>query len=198
MTKRIENSDLINIVEDWTKKNAQDIIQGNQVSSPKELLVFERKLMLLLIQLGALIIAWLVKARAEDKNFQRTAAEAIIPKQRRKYRHQSNQKTPVTTLFGNIVRVKTRYYVLKRKGRNGRGRNGSSIYPALEMLGIRNGVTPALASEITREVTEGPSMDAARERLTRRGIDFDIKIIQRISEAFAKVSLAIREEWLKV
>lgn len=197
MTKSVVNSDLINIVEDWTRKNEQEIIEGLTVKTPSDMLAFERKLMVLLMQLGALIIAWVIKSIVEDRDFQRQAARAIIPKQNRRYRHQSNQKTSMKTLFGNEVRVVTRYYTLKNKGMNGKGRNGSSIYPALERIGITNGVTPALAGEIAREVTEGPSMDAVRTRLTRLGMIFDIKVVQRISETFAKIGLKIREEWLK-
>lgn len=105
-------------------------------------------------------------------------------------------------MFGNEIRVKTRYYVPTcrrgRKRKSGkRGKNGSGIYPALEMLGIKNRVTPALASEVSRKVTEGPSMDAARERLDRRGISLNIKTIKRISETFAKISIDIREKWLQ-
>jgi len=105
-------------------------------------------------------------------------------------------------MFGNEIRVLTRYYVPTckrgRKRKSGkRGKNGSGMYPALEMLGIKNRVTPALASEVSREVTEGPSMDAARERLDRRGISLNIKTIKRISETFAKIGLDIRDKWLQ-
>ena len=105
-------------------------------------------------------------------------------------------------MFGNTIRVKTRYYIpccrRGRKRKSGkRGKNGSGIYPALEILGIKNGVTPALSSEVSREVTEGPSMESTRERLERGGISLNIKTIKRISESFAKTSIDIRKEWLQ-
>jgi hypothetical protein len=194
----IEHTELINIVMDWTRNNEQEITQGTKIASPMEMLAFERNLLLLLMQLGAIMMVWVIKARVEDKDFQRTAANTIIPRKAEKYKHQSNQMTSVTTLFGNTLRPRTRFYVRRRDGRRACRKNGSGVYPALEMLGIKNGVTPALSSEIAREVTEGPSMDAAQKRMARRGMEFDIKFIKRISEAFANTGLAIREEWSKM
>lgn len=184
-------------MDEWTSKNEQKINKGLQIRNPSQMLAFERHLMILLMQLGALIMAWIIKARVQDRDFQKKAARKIIPRRKRKYRHLCNLKTSVKTLFGNDVVVRTRYYVLKHTGRRKKGRNGSGIYPALEKIGIKDRITPALAGEITREVTEGPSMEAVRDRFTRIGMAFDIKFIQRVSEAFAKMSLKIRERWLE-
>ncbi len=119
----------------------------------------------------------------------------------KRYKHQTDLNTPIRTLFGNTIKPKLRYFV--HKGRRGpkcrvgnRGKNGSGIYPVLELLGIQFGTTPALAGEVARSVADGPSMNDAKENLLRRGISLDIKTIRRISEAFANTGLAIREEWL--
>ena len=56
---------------------------------------------------------------------------------------------------------------------------------------------PYLSSEVTRSVADGPSMEAARERLSRRGITLNIKVIRRIGESFAAIGLKIRDAWLK-
>lgn len=106
------------------------------------------------------------------------------------------------TLFGNKVSIEVPYYIRQRKNKRGRkkrkrGKNGSGICPVLGYLRIKNRTTPALRSEITREVTEGPSMESAQERLSRRGINLNIKTIQTISERFAEAGLAIRKKWLK-
>ena len=52
----VEHSSLINIVNAWTEKNSPAITDGLKVGSPIELLKFERLLLSLLIQLGAMII----------------------------------------------------------------------------------------------------------------------------------------------
>ena len=190
------------IVADWANKNAGTISKGTNVNSPGKMLKYERTLMILLIQLGGLIMAWIIKTRIEDHDFQKTASQKIRASRTEKSKFKRYDFTKVMTLFGNVVRVRTRYYVPTdkrgRKRKSGkRGQNGSGFYPALEILGIKNGVTPAIACDIAREVTEGPSMEAARERFDRRGISLNIKTIKRISETFAKISLDIREEWLK-
>lgn len=200
MTTNTVHYELIKIMDDWSRKNAAEISQGSTVNSPSELLAYERRLFLLLVQLGALILALILKTRLEDKVFQKAAAEKIVPKGTGKYRFQSYSPTTITTFFGNKVQVRTRYhsrqYARGRRRRWGnRGKSGSGIYPALEHLGIKHGVTPALASEVAREVTEGPSMEAVQERFVRRGLPFDIKAIQRIAEAFAEIGLTIRKAW---
>jgi hypothetical protein len=110
--------------------------------------------------------------------------------------------TEIRTLFGNVVKVNLRYYIpIRKRGRKRklgkRGKSGSGLFPALEILGIRFSSTPLLASEISRSVSEGPSMKAAKEHLSRWGLSLNIKTIRRISEAFANTGLAIRDAWLK-
>lgn len=199
----VRDTELINIVVDWTDKNADALSQGRNIKSPCDLLRYERILLLLLIQLGALIMEWVLKTRFADGDFQKHASQTIISAKARRYRFMSYVTTPVRTLFGNVVKIRTRYYAPRRHRRGRRrargkhGAKGSGVFPVLELLGIRNGVTPALASDVSREVTEGPSMEAAQERLSRMGIDLDIKVIQRVSETFAATGLAIRNAWLE-
>ncbi len=200
MTTNVLSLELKKITTDWFQRHEAEIAKGSTVDSPSELLAYERRLFLLLVQLGALIIALVLKTRIADKEFQDIAAERIVPKNSKRYRNQAYLWTTITTSFGNTVRLKTRYYRLRRsRGRKRRwgkrGKNGSGIYPTLELLGIRDGVTPALAADIAREVTEGPSMEAVQERFARLGLAFDIKLIQRISEAFAEIGLLLRNTW---
>ena len=67
------------IVADWANKNAGTISKGTNVNSPGKMLKYERTLMILLIQLGALIIAWIIKTRVENRDFQKMAAQEVIP-----------------------------------------------------------------------------------------------------------------------
>lgn len=195
--------DLKNIVEKWLDKNADNIVFGLDVKSPNDLLEYERNLFLLLMQLGALIMSWILKTRLQDPAFQKYAEQRILSKRTTKYRHATNPNTSVRTLFGNTVGLKLRNFQPERRigrkrkgGRRGK-KNGVGVFPALDILGIRFRATPALASEVTQSVIEGPSMEAARERLERRCISLDIKTLRRISESFAIVGLKIRNDWLK-
>ena len=197
MTETESQTALKNIVDDWRDKNEAKILDGLRVNSPIELLKFEQVLLLLVMQLGGLIISWILKARTENKVFQRQTARAFH-RRHKEYRHLSNRATQVRTLFGNLVSLKGRFFVLKPGPRHRKaGKNGSGKYPALDALGIRHHTTPALASEVARAMTEGPSITAARDRLARYGIVLDIKVIKRISEYFAHVGLSVRNAWLK-
>lgn len=198
MTKNVFYSEVKKLTTDWHRKNEAKIVKGATVSTPLEFLAYEHGLFLMLIQLGAAIIALVLKFRLEDKEFQRKTGEEFMTKHPKKYRHLKNYLTPVRTFFGNIVKVRTRYYVRKRDARRrSNGRNGTGVFPTLEALGIYNGVTPALGSDIAREVAEGPSMVSAMERLGRRGIILDIKVVKRVCEAIAKMALDVRDKWLK-
>jgi len=195
------NPDLKKIVDEWTTENSERIMKGLDINSPKGLLNYERQLLSLVMQLGAIIIAWILNTRLQDKNFQKYAKEKVMQRKSKKYKHQTDLNTPIKTLFGNTIKPKLRYYV--HKGRRGpkhkvgnRGKNGSGIYPALELLGIQFGTTPALAGEVGRSVADGPSMNDAKMNLQRWGISLDIKTIRRISEAFANNGLKLREKWL--
>jgi hypothetical protein len=197
MTDTESQNTLKNIVDDWCQDNETKILVGLKIKTPMELLKFEQHLVILVMQLGGLIIAWILKTRIEDKGFQKQTTRAFL-RGHMEYRHQSNRATPVRTLFGNEVKLKGRFCVLKHPDKRHRqGKNGSSVYPALITLAIRHHVTPALASEVARNMTEGPSITAAQDRLARHGVFLDIKVIKRISEYFARLGLSIRDAWLK-
>lgn len=197
----VTTSDLKNIVDEWVNTNSDDILMGLTIKTPNRLLDYERKLLSLVMQLGAMIITWILNTRLQDKSFQKYAKKKIITRKSKRYKHQTDLHTPIRTLFGNTIKPKLRYYIPKgRRGRKckvgNRGKNGTGIYPALELLGIQFGTTPALAGEVARSVADGPSMNDAKVNLQRWGISLDIKTIRRISKAFADTSLKIREEWL--
>jgi hypothetical protein len=197
MTDMIPQSALKNIVDNWRQTNEIKILEGLEIKTPMELLKLEQLLLILVMQLGGLIIAWILTTRIEDKGFQKQTTGTFL-RGHKEYRHQSNRATPVRTLFGNEVKLKGRFCVLKHHDKTHRmGKNGSSVYPALNALGIGHHVTPALASEVARNMTEGPSIMAAADRLARYGVFLDIKVIKRISEYFARIGLSVRNAWLK-
>lgn len=201
MSQDVRN-ELIKISTHWVNVNFQEIGKGLNMSSGKELLDFERNLMLLVIQLGGLIISWVLKTRIGNRNFQKEASQEVLKSKSQQYTNHKKLAINIMILFGNKVRIEVPYYIRQRKNKSGRkklkrGKNGSGICPVLEYLRIINRTTPALRSEITREVTEGPSMESAQKRLSRRGINLNIKTIQTISERFAEAGLAIRKKWLK-
>lgn len=199
--KTVTNTDLKKLVYERVDAYSDDIVKGLEIKSPTDLLNYERKLLSLVMQLGVLIITWILNTRLQDKDLQKYAKKKIIPRKSKRYKHLTDLKTPIRTLFGNTIKPKLRYYI--PNGKRGpkckvgnRGKNGSGIYPVLELLGMQFGTTPALSGEVSRSVANGPSMNDAKMNLQHWGISLDIKTIRRISEAFADTGLAIRKEWL--
>ncbi len=83
----------------------------------------------------------------------------------------------------------------RRSGR--RGKSGVGLYPTLAALGIANGVTPALAGEICRQVTDSDSVRSGREALARRGIDLGHKQTLRIVGKVGRRAVEQRDQWLQ-
>jgi len=93
----------------------------------------------------------------------------------------------VTTLYcPPAPRAKT------SKGRNGRGPEGSGIYPEFGVLGIQEGKSPALVREVGRQVALLPSYAIAREELARRGLGLDIKEVYGIGKYAGEAALTYR------
>ena len=104
-------------------------------------------------------------------------------------------------LAGRKVTVRVQYRVPRRQKHGGRrrgvgrrGKAGRGVYPALARLGIVNGATPALASEVAWHATEAASMDVAQQALGRRGIDLDRKTIRRLTYHYARRALRLRDD----
>jgi hypothetical protein len=119
------------------------------------------------------------------------------------YRHNGTREVDVTLLGGSRIRVRTEHLEINRRGQPGRrrgkrrrGRGGTGLYPALAVLGIVLGVTPALAGEICRQVADSDSVRAGRAALDRRGIDLGHKQTLRIVNGFAHRAVQQRDAWL--
>jgi hypothetical protein len=113
------------------------------------------------------------------------------------------REVSVTMLGGHEARLRTEYLKPDRRGRPGRprgtgrrGAGGAGLYPVLAALGILNGVTPAAAAEITRQVTDSDSVRSGREALARRGLDLGHKQTLRIVNAVGQRAVAQRDSWL--
>jgi len=170
-------------------------------SSPQGLWQMEHLLWRLLMSFGSALVAlfleaWHYHQQAWIRQIQRTI-------QAQGYRLAGWRMTPITTLFGGKHRIATPYAVVDRRGRPGRrrkpgkrGPKGGGCFPVLEALGCREKVTPALLSEVARQLTWGPSEAAAVERLHDRGIPLDHHAVRRISYALADEGLQRRHQAL--
>ena len=120
-----------------------------------------------------------------------------------KLRDVGRRPVEVTLLGGRSVKVRVSYLRPDRGGLSGRprgtgrrGKSGSGLYPALAVLGIWFGVTPALADEISRQVTDSDSVRTGRAALARRGIDLGHKQTLRIVNAVGRRAVQQRDLWV--
>lgn len=104
------------------------------------------------------------------------------------------ERRPLTLrlLGGLVVWIATLYCgPAKRTGR-GRGSEGSGLYPELAVFGIREGSSPALASQVGRLSALLPSYELARGELAQRGVPLDIKVVHRLARHLGAEMLTTR------
>jgi hypothetical protein len=87
----------------------------------------------------------------------------------------------VRLLGGLVLWISTLYCGPKARTGNGRGREGSGLYPELAALGFSEGSSPALASRVARMTALLPSFQMARDELARDGTPLNIKEVRRIA-----------------
>ena len=111
------------------------------------------------------------------------------------------QAVRVTLPGGTILRLYTRYLWPSRKGKPGRprgngkrGPKGVGSYPVIERLGIRDSVSPATRSEISRQVVLCSSYEEAREQLDRSGLSLDLSTLVRVAVEMGKMAVERRNK----
>jgi hypothetical protein len=89
------------------------------------------------------------------------------------------------------ITVMTLYCSPRPRTGNGRGREGSGLYPELAAYRISEGCSPNLQAEVSRLVGLMP-IEPARAELARRGLELDEKAVRRIAEELGAQMLATR------
>ena len=83
-----------------------------------------------------------------------------------------------------------------RKGHK-RGVEGGGLYPELAVLGIHEGSSPALVSQVARRVALLPSYEVAQKELAQDGVALDIKVMHRIAGQLGAEILTTRRRDLE-
>jgi hypothetical protein len=96
-----------------------------------------------------------------------------------------------------MIYVTTLYCSPALRTGNGRGREGSGVYPELAVLGIQEGKSPALVREVARQTALLPSYAVARQELAERGLHLDIKEVHGIGQHAGQAALAYRRRELE-
>jgi hypothetical protein len=107
------------------------------------------------------------------------------------------QHVNITLLGGTQVEIVSPYMLHRPKKKRGRkrtkrGKSGNGFYPVLELLGIRERVTPALASSVARQLALG-SVSQTEENLAELGIQLDRKRLHSIALSVGERALLFRQ-----
>ena len=97
----------------------------------------------------------------------------------------------IRLLGGLAITVMTLYCSPRRRSGQGRGAEGSGLYPELAAYRISEGNSPNVQSEVGRLVGRMP-IEAARAELARRGVRLDEKAVRRIANELGAQMLATR------
>jgi hypothetical protein len=113
------------------------------------------------------------------------------------YSSKGFKDTSVTLLGGNSYSVRTQYLLPPSKGRRTHRRSGVGLWPCLVALGIWWQSSPALASEIARQIADSCSFRDGLEALKRRGIDLGYKRTLALYQKFSQRTAEQRDAWVK-
>jgi hypothetical protein len=97
----------------------------------------------------------------------------------------------IRLLGGLAITVMALYGSPRRRSGQGRGTEGSGLYPELAAYRISEGNSPNVQSEVGRLVGQMP-IEAARAELERRGVRLDEKAVRRIAHELGTQMLATR------
>lgn len=151
-------------------------------------------------------IAILMHSLMLSQSIQGAAQERAKGKPGLTYTNQSFKKVPVTLIGGVVVYVLARYKLV-RKSRKSKGRkrkkgkrgksNGQGYYPELALLGIADSVSPLIRCLTAQAGTQATSFEQAKPWLEWAGISFSTRRIRRLSEAFCRRGLEVRQRRLE-
>jgi hypothetical protein len=102
----------------------------------------------------------------------------------------------VRLLGGLLIYVMTLYCSPARRTGQGRGREGSGLYPELGVLGIQEGKSPALVHAVGRLTALLPSYETVQHELAERGLKLNIKEVHGIGQYAGQAALTYRRREL--
>ena len=175
------------------------ILRG--ASDPKSLHDCEHALLDLFRDMAGDVEALVFEAKFEDKSWQEEKVKAV-KSARKQLRKVANRPFKIHTLSGRVVEVETPYLATRSDGKTRTRKakkmriRGTGIFPAAVALGIGHHCTPAMMSELCREVVACCSEEEARQCLARRGLDLDIKTVWRLAKLHGLDSIESRDKML--
>jgi hypothetical protein len=148
------------------------------------------------------IIAQEIRKVHENRSFVDRAVQRVRNESPSPLVHKGWKQTSVLLQGGSRLVISTPYLredhgVKPGPVRGKRGKKGSGIYPVLEALGIRDGVSPATRSEIALHAVQCASYREAVDMLARRGLQCEVSTLCRIANATARAGISLRDAALE-
>lgn len=169
---------------------------GTFVAAERELVQMAREMAAALTQR--------ILQQVSDKKARRREAMALVRKKADtrgiEVRSERDRITPIRTLGGQVVRIKTAYASSRPRGGlklEKRGVDGTGVYPVLDQLGIVGRSTPALRLLVSRAVCEANSVDSARDLLAEGGVVIDHKAALRLTYQVTDDALRARRQAMR-
>jgi hypothetical protein len=95
-------------------------------------------------------------------------------------------------LGGLLLWITAAYYGPATRHGYKRGNEGAGLYPELAVLGIHEGVSPALAGRVARLTALLPSYQVAQQELAHQGLQLNIKMVHGIATQLGAEVLTAR------
>ena len=176
----------------------QSYLEPSFPRTPEAFFEMEQQLYQTAAQVGDHIVLMKIVSAHDDPTFVKHAVEDARARSPVPLVNKGWKETSVLFLGGSRIVLKTPYLREDHSGKRGRkrtkrGKKGHGVYPVLEALGIREGVSPATRSEIALYTVQTGSYHEAKELLDRRGLSCDISTLTRIARSTAHTAIGLRE-----
>mgnify|MGYP000424253090 CR=1 FL=1 len=171
-----------------------------QARTPTLFVAAERELVQMARELAAEMTGRILQRVSDDKARRKEALAAVRARAETRgieVRTERDRVTPIRTLGGQTVRIKTAYASSRPRGdqlMKRRGKDGTGVYPVLDQLGIIGRSTPACRLLVSRAVCEANSVDSARDLLAEGGMVIDHKAALRLTYLVTEDALRARRE----
>lgn len=194
---------LDDLVASFRERMLDAVARMDEARTPEAFCDAERGVHSLALELAAEVTRAVLQ-QASDKSSRRREALARVRKRAAskglQMKTERTRETPIRTLSGQTIKVRTPYArALPRGGGRGtrRGSMGTGVYPVLDELGIVDRSTPALRLRVSHAVCEANSVSSARELLSVSGLTIDHKAALRLTYDVCDDALRARRQGMR-
>jgi hypothetical protein len=159
-------------MEEIEKLRKEEVILSNSEEMEK----WEQRVGEITDKVAGLLVGMKVQETLASSKMQEEA-QKLVKSHRKRMKSQGMREVEIKGVRGESIRIKSTYYSPKSSGR----KRGIGIYPGLVLMGIYEGYTPAVVSEVSTMTVLVGSFEEAGKVLESRGVDIDKKALRAIT-----------------